>query len=64
MIPRILALLTLILAGPAFGLAQHFGFRLAYGMNLGLCVVGLLLMIAAGRRASTGRPEPVIAQLR
>ncbi|NMO57628.1 MFS transporter [Actinoplanes sp. TBRC 11911] len=53
-----------ILAGPAFGLAQHFGFRLAYGMNLGLCVVGLLLMIAAGRRASTARPEPVIAQLR
>lgn len=53
-----------ILAGPAFGLAQHFGFRLAYGMNLGLCVLGLLLMIAAGSRASAARPEPVIARLR
>jgi SET family sugar efflux transporter-like MFS transporter len=53
-----------ILAGPAFGLAQHFGFRLAYGMNVGLCVLGLLLLIAAGRKASTARPEPVIAQLR
>jgi SET family sugar efflux transporter-like MFS transporter len=52
-----------ILAGPAFGLAQHFGFRLAYGMNLGLCFVGLLLMIAAGRQASAARPEPVIARL-
>jgi SET family sugar efflux transporter-like MFS transporter len=53
-----------ILAGPAFGLAQHFGFRLAYGMNVGLCVLGLLLLIAAGRKVSTARPEPVIAQLR
>ncbi|MEU4243839.1 sugar efflux transporter [Actinoplanes sp. NPDC026619] len=38
-----------ILAAPLFGLAQHFGFRLAYGMNLGLCVLGLILLIASGR---------------
>jgi SET family sugar efflux transporter-like MFS transporter len=46
-----------ILAGPLFGLAQHFGFRLAYGVNLGLCVVGLLLLFAAGR--PTSRPQAV-----
>lgn len=39
-----------ILAAPAFGLAQHFDYRLAYGVNLGLCVLGLLLMLAARRR--------------
>ena len=38
-----------ILAAPAFGLAQHFGFRLAYGLNLALCVLGLFLLIAARR---------------
>ncbi|MET0422441.1 MAG: sugar efflux transporter [Actinoplanes sp.] len=40
-----------ILAAPAFGLAQHFDYRLAYGLNLALCVLGLLLLIAA-------RPKP------
>jgi SET family sugar efflux transporter-like MFS transporter len=38
-----------ILAAPLFGLAQHFDFRLAYVFNLGLCVVGLVLLIASGR---------------
>jgi MFS transporter, SET family, sugar efflux transporter len=45
-----------ILAAPLFGLAQHFGFRLAYGLNLGLCVVGLLLLITSGR---VGRPASI-----
>jgi SET family sugar efflux transporter-like MFS transporter len=49
-----------ILAGPLFGVAQHFGFRLAYGMNLGLCVVGLLLLIAAGRDKIRPRPGPQV----
>ncbi|MGX6604473.1 sugar efflux transporter [Micromonosporaceae bacterium Da 78-11] len=34
-----------MLAAPLFGLAQHFGYRLAYGMNLVLCVLGLLLLV-------------------
>ncbi|MGK5680019.1 sugar efflux transporter [Actinoplanes sp. URMC 104] len=38
-----------ILAAPAFGLAQHFDYRLAYGVNLGLCVLGLLLILVARR---------------
>lgn len=36
-----------ILAGPLFGLAQQFGFRLAYGIGAGLCVVGLLILLIA-----------------
>jgi SET family sugar efflux transporter-like MFS transporter len=38
-----------ILAAPAFGLAQHFDYRLAYGVNLALCVLGFLLILAARR---------------
>ncbi|MEV6305804.1 sugar efflux transporter [Actinoplanes sp. NPDC051861] len=34
-----------ILAAPLFGLAQEFGFRLAYGLNLGLSVLGLALLL-------------------
>jgi SET family sugar efflux transporter-like MFS transporter len=33
-----------VLAGPLFGLAQHFGFRLAYGIGAVLCAAGLLLL--------------------
>ncbi|MBU2670065.1 sugar efflux transporter [Actinoplanes bogorensis] len=44
-----------ILAAPAFGLAQQFGFRLAYGLNLGLCVLGLLLILAARNRRVPNR---------
>jgi SET family sugar efflux transporter-like MFS transporter len=53
-----------IVAAPLFGLAQHFGFRLAYGMNLGLCVLGLLLLIASGRprRAPVAVTEPAADQ--
>jgi len=39
-----------MLAGPLFGLAQHFGFRLAYVMGTALCVAGLLVLL-------TTRPE-------
>jgi SET family sugar efflux transporter-like MFS transporter len=42
-----------ILAAPLFGLAQHFDFRLAYVFNLGLCVIGLALLIASGRVRAT-----------
>ncbi|MEV4627365.1 sugar efflux transporter [Micromonospora sp. NPDC049523] len=34
-----------ILAGPLFGLAQHFGLRLAYGIGTGLCAAGLLILL-------------------
>jgi SET family sugar efflux transporter-like MFS transporter len=34
-----------VLAGPLFGLSQHFGYRLAYVMATGLCLAGLLLLI-------------------
>jgi SET family sugar efflux transporter-like MFS transporter len=33
-----------VLAGPLFGLAQHFGYRLAYAMATALCLAGLLLL--------------------
>ncbi|GAA2097513.1 MFS transporter [Actinomadura alba] len=34
-----------ILAGPLLGLAQHFGFRLAYGIGASLCAAGLLILL-------------------
>ena len=34
-----------MLAGPLFGLAQHFGYRLAYWLCTALCAAGLLLLI-------------------
>ncbi|MFJ8579588.1 sugar efflux transporter [Micromonospora sp. NPDC093277] len=53
-----------MLAGPLFGLAQHYGFRLAYGASTGLCAAGLLLLLvvrppAAGRvaRAHAGEAQ-------
>ncbi len=43
-----------ILAGPLFGLAQHYGYRLAYWMCVGLCVAGLLvLMVVRHDRGAT-----------
>jgi len=50
-----------ILAAPLFGLAQHFGFRLAYGINLGLAVVGLLLLLTGTRVRTRSKPEPAPA---
>jgi SET family sugar efflux transporter-like MFS transporter len=35
-----------VLAAPLFGLAQHFGYRLAYAMATALCLAGLLLLAA------------------
>jgi SET family sugar efflux transporter-like MFS transporter len=45
-----------ILAGPLFGLAQHLGYRWAFGMNFVLCVLGLLLLTATRPAA---RREPL-----
>jgi SET family sugar efflux transporter-like MFS transporter len=39
-----------MLSGPLLGLAQHFGFRTAYGMGLVMSVLGLALLLAARRR--------------
>ncbi|WP_250000668.1 sugar efflux transporter [Actinoplanes sp. M2I2] len=51
-----------VLAAPAFGLAQHFDYRLAYGINLGLAALGLLLILAARRTQPIvpGQPEAVL----
>ncbi|MFC7528894.1 sugar efflux transporter [Actinoplanes sp. GCM10030250] len=45
-----------ILAAPLFGVAQEFGFRLAFGLNLVLSVLGLLLLLFFRPPAAT--PEP------
>jgi SET family sugar efflux transporter-like MFS transporter len=47
-----------ILSAPLFGLAQEFGFRLAYGLNLGLTALGLLLLLAV--RPRTAEEEPAL----
>lgn len=39
-----------MLAGPLLGVAQHFGYRTAYGMGLVMSVLGLALLLAARRR--------------
>ncbi|SBT45968.1 sugar efflux transporter [Micromonospora narathiwatensis] len=43
-----------MLAGPLFGLAQHYGFRLAYGVSAALCAAGLLLLLVV-RPSATPR---------
>lgn len=47
-----------MLAGPLFGLAQQFGFRLAFAIGSGLCLLGMLVLMTAPRlalpRARTG----------
>ncbi|WP_221325035.1 sugar efflux transporter [Actinoplanes sp. L3-i22] len=48
-----------ILAAPLFGIAQKFDYRLAYVMNLGLALLGLLLLAVARAPARTA-PEPVL----
>ncbi|WP_106614716.1 sugar efflux transporter [Saccharothrix carnea] len=40
-----------MLTGPLVGLAQHFGYRTAYGMGLVMSVLGLALLLAAKRRS-------------
>ncbi|MFI9007736.1 sugar efflux transporter [Actinosynnema sp. NPDC053489] len=42
-----------MLSGPLLGLAQHFGYRTAYGMGLVMSVLGLVLLFAARRRDAT-----------
>jgi SET family sugar efflux transporter-like MFS transporter len=44
-----------MLAGPLFGLAQHFDYRLAYWLCTGLCAAGLLLLILV-RNERVARP--------
>lgn len=44
-----------IVAGPLFGLAQANGYRLAYVMSLGLCVLGFLLLLATRPRVPLTR---------
>jgi SET family sugar efflux transporter-like MFS transporter len=34
-----------LLAGPLFGLSQHFGFRLAYVFSAILCGAGFLVLV-------------------
>lgn len=51
-----------MLAGPLFGLAQHFGFRLAYVIATGLCVAGVLVLLmtrpdVSGARNLSPRPR-------
>ncbi len=45
-----------VLAGPLFGLSQHFGYRLAYVITTGLCLAGLLVLLLHRR------PAPLSAQ--
>lgn len=48
-----------ILAGPLFGLAQRFGFRLAYVIGAALCALGLLILLMARPPARVGdAPSP------
>ena len=44
-----------MLAGPLFGIAQRFDYRLAYWLCTGLCVAGLVLLIAV-RNERMARP--------
>ncbi|SDT73297.1 sugar efflux transporter [Actinoplanes derwentensis] len=46
----------LVMAAPLFGLAQEYGFRLAFAINLGLSVLGLLLLIVARPRVTAPNP--------
>jgi SET family sugar efflux transporter-like MFS transporter len=48
-----------MLAGPLFGVAQQFGFRLAFGMSAVLCAAGLLVLLAVRDDRRPG-PSPVL----
>jgi SET family sugar efflux transporter-like MFS transporter len=53
-----------VLAGPIFGLAQEFGFRWAYVINVGLCVTGLaVLLVARPPARSPASTGPTAGQL-
>jgi MFS transporter, SET family, sugar efflux transporter len=51
-----------ILAAPLFGVAQQYDYRLAYVINLGLAVLGLILLLVARPPART--PVESISQVR
>jgi SET family sugar efflux transporter-like MFS transporter len=54
-----------VLAGPLFGLAQHFGYRLAYVMTTALCLAGLLMLfVHRGPGARTGGTDSVAGHRR
>lgn len=42
--------ISAMLSGPLLGVAQHFGYRSAYGIGLVMSVLGLVLLLAARRR--------------
>jgi SET family sugar efflux transporter-like MFS transporter len=49
-----------VLAGPMFGLAQHFGYRLAYVLATVLCLAGFGLLVGyRGKGARTGGTDAV-----
>ncbi len=50
-----------MLSGPLLGLAQHFGYRLAYAMAAGLCAIGFTLLCALPRPRSIAGPRPDVA---
>ncbi|MEV4510442.1 sugar efflux transporter [Dactylosporangium sp. NPDC049525] len=54
-----------ILAGPLFGLAQHFGYRYAYAAGATLCAAGLVLLLTSrapwSAFSASVRPEPADA---
>jgi MFS transporter, SET family, sugar efflux transporter len=39
--------ISAMVAGPIFGVVQHFGYRLAYGFGAGLCSTGLLVLVVS-----------------
>jgi SET family sugar efflux transporter-like MFS transporter len=48
-----------MLSGPLFGLAQHFGYRLAYGLGTVLCAVGLLVLLMTPPGGRVAKPRPL-----
>jgi SET family sugar efflux transporter-like MFS transporter len=45
-----------MVAGALLGLSQQLGFRWVYGFSLTMCVLGLTLLLAAGRLTGSSRP--------
>lgn len=50
-----------MIAGALLGVSQQFGFRWVYGFSLTMCVLGLALLLVAGRAVST-TSEPVLSR--
>jgi SET family sugar efflux transporter-like MFS transporter len=45
------------LAGPFFGLGQHFGYRLPYAIATALCLAGLLILLVLRTERFEGRAD-------